>query len=372
MAALLLARRGLTTLLIERRTFPRDKVCGGCLNARAIDALSNTGLNSLLNGSTAAPLDSVRWRSPRRAASIPVPGGTAILRSEFDDRLAQGAQAAGATVLTGISADVSAELFDDCRRIQLRGGDRSKWSVDARVVLACDGLGNSSLAALAEFRHRVHPRARVGAGGVLDHSDDAFDDLPRGVICMSLGAAGYVGRVRLGDGRVNVAAALDVRAVRSLGPVGVVNQILTACGRRELPSIAAASIRGTMPLMRRARTVAAGRVLLLGDASGYAEPFTGDGMALALETAIAAAPIAVAAQKGWSGQLARQWEGTVHRIAAPRRLACRTLVGLCRRPFTADLALSLMSRVPGAFASLASRMNRCSNILTDVHQWECT
>jgi 2-polyprenyl-6-methoxyphenol hydroxylase-like FAD-dependent oxidoreductase len=272
-------------------------------------------------------------------------------------------------MLTGVSATVSSQSLEDRRRIVLHGGGGSQISVEARVVLACDGLGSSSLSALPAFRHRVHPHARVGVGAALDGIED---ELPRGAIRMCLGESGYVGRVRLSDGRVNVAAALDPGALRTLGPAGAINRILSACGQQELPPQASDRFRGTMPLMRQAQNVAAGRVLLLGDACGYVEPFTGDGMALALETAMAAVPVALAAQEVWTDQLARQWQLTVRRIAASRRVACRALAGLCRSPLATDIALAFATRAPGVFASLVARMDRRPKVFKESHQWECT
>ena len=110
----------------------------------------------------------------------------------------------------------------------------------------------------------------------------------------------------------------------------------------------------------------------LGDVGGYVEPFVGDGMAIALETAVAVVPLVLASQRGWSTHLARVWQRSVHRITARRRFACQALAGLCRHPLTADIALAVASRAPASLAWLVAWMNQLSRELKDLQPWECT
>ena len=66
--ARLLAARGLSVLLVDRATFPRDKVCGCCLNGVAVDALERTGLGGLL-GDLGAHRDAGRLVNKTRILS---------------------------------------------------------------------------------------------------------------------------------------------------------------------------------------------------------------------------------------------------------------------------------------------------------------
>ena len=59
-----LARRGRRVLLVDRATFPRSKVCGGCLNGAAIRTLERLGLGRVLEG--ALPLDDAPCRGRGR------------------------------------------------------------------------------------------------------------------------------------------------------------------------------------------------------------------------------------------------------------------------------------------------------------------
>jgi flavin-dependent dehydrogenase len=86
--------------------------------------------------------------------------------------------------------------------------------------------------------------------------------------------------------------------------------------------------------------VASERVFLVGDSAGYVEPFTGEGMAAALESAAAMMPFVVHAARAWSQQLAANWQ-TVHReTVRDRQRTCQTLAWILRRPWATSAALS--------------------------------
>jgi flavin-dependent dehydrogenase len=194
----------------------------------------------------------------------------------------------------------------------------------------------------------------VGAAAVVDR---ASRDLPSGTICLAFGQGGYVGRVRLGDDRMCVAAAVDPALLRRQGPLGALQGLLAACGAEELPGAPHLHVLGTLPLTRRARHVAAERLLLVGDACGYVEPLTGEGMAAAIDLALAAAPLAAEiAGSAWHGRFARAWRQTVRRSTLPRSLVCRALTGVARRPPLASAALAAVSWSPRTAARAVARM----------------
>lgn len=79
-----LALQGLQTLLVERQTWPRNKVCGGCLNGHALSVLRAIGLERTLNDSRAAPLTRLIMHAQKKSAEVNLPGGVAVNRLEFD------------------------------------------------------------------------------------------------------------------------------------------------------------------------------------------------------------------------------------------------------------------------------------------------
>ena len=146
---------------------------------------------------------------------------------------------------------------------------------------------------------------------------------------MACGAGGYTGLVRLEDGRLDVAAAFDAAWVRAAGGPGrAAARLLREAGWPAPDRLEALPWRGTPALTRRPRRVAAERLFVVGDAAGYVEPFTGEGMAWALASGAAVAPLAARAVT-WRPELARRWADLHSRVvgrrqssAGPRRRCC--------------------------------------------------
>jgi flavin-dependent dehydrogenase len=89
------------------------------------------------------------------------------------------------------------------------------------------------------------------------------------------------------------------------------------------------------------------RFFRLGDAAGYVEPFTGEGMAWALAAAEAVVPLARQAADDWRPGLARAWERRLaRRLAGPQR-RCRWVAWLLRSPLLTGWAVGLLARWPG-------------------------
>ncbi|MGB5136409.1 MAG: FAD-dependent oxidoreductase, partial [Prochlorococcaceae cyanobacterium] len=92
-----LARRGLRVLLVEKRRFPRWKVCGCCLNGQARAVLDALGLGELIERQGGVPLEGIRVGLGGRRADFPLPDGRALSRQRFDQALVQAAITAGAS-----------------------------------------------------------------------------------------------------------------------------------------------------------------------------------------------------------------------------------------------------------------------------------
>ncbi|MCL5270490.1 MAG: FAD-dependent monooxygenase, partial [bacterium] len=84
LAARELARVGASVLLVDQAAFPRRKVCGGCLNARALAALSEAGLARLPDRLGAVPLRELRVRTAGHVARIALPPSAALTSGELD------------------------------------------------------------------------------------------------------------------------------------------------------------------------------------------------------------------------------------------------------------------------------------------------
>lgn len=369
LAATLLARQGLRILLIERKKFPRDKVCGGCLSPDGVALLKQLSLNTVLTNSYAVPIEQLELRGQRRQFVTSMTGGAAILRSCFDEELAKVAIQSGAHLWMETTATITDGFDDGLRRIDLKSAQNSKQHIYARVVLACDGLGNNCVARLPKFRQIASRFARIGVGGLLEVSDSG---LPAGLLSMAIGKHGYVGRIKLGDGRVSLAAALNPIAVRQLGASAAVFSVLEQCQVANATRYGDCELRGTLPLTRRAACIADEGIFLVGDSAGYVEPFTGEGMTLAMQAAEAVIPLVMTAQSGWHPNIARKWHHIFHHLTDPRHALCRGLSVLCRQPWLVNTGLSVAWHAPRLLSTLVSSIHPAPQRMRNENTWDFT
>ena len=251
-----LALGGQRVLLLDRKRFPRRKVCGACLNHSSVTLLEELGLGDLLRESCGPELHRFDLRAGSRCLTLPLPTGRAISRAVLDQQLVAAARRAGVTFQDGVTATVG-ETRTDGRTVEWKsmtdgrvgpavlrragptdsavtfsgvnceGGPalQAIWShptttnavqqtATSKVVLAADGLGHPSLCDVSEIRERVVARSRIGAGCEVAEFPAEF--VP-GVIHMAVGRGGYVGLVRVESGALNIAAAFYARLVRDAG-----------------------------------------------------------------------------------------------------------------------------------------------------------
>lgn len=331
-SAYLAAKAGHRTLLLDANRFPRDKVCGGCLNPRALSALASIGLSDSIERCDPAPFDRLELVQRGRSAVVSLPPGVCVTRKAMDMALVDRAMAAGAKFEPGSRCKVQTRDSDSHRVVRVSRLDGTHHEVQARVVLACDGLGHPSLSDLAEFHTTIQPQSRLGIGGAVE-SPRLESQVPEGAIVMAVAEEGYVGLARAENRLVNVAAAIDASCVsRDKSLLEILRAILHSAGLDgdALPDEVA--LRGTRPITQYATKLASERVFVVGDAAGYVEPFTGEGMAAAIEGAIAIAPFVDRALNNYTEQLANKWHQEHTRRLRSRQRACRMIAWGVRHP----------------------------------------
>jgi len=378
-AALRLAAAGARVLLIDRGGMPRWKVCGCCLSVAAVDELRllgcGTGDESRLPFD-ALPLDSVSVAHGGRAAVLPLPGGGVVSRDILDAGLVRAAIAAGCHWLPQAhvaSIDENATGAQEvAATLSVRmpaGAAMTSHRITAdRIVLATGladhvriAVSDSTIVALAsEDGRHVAAENRIGLGATLP-ADAA--DLPFGKLVMAVGREGYCGVVRLEDGRLDIAAAVSRESLgRGADPARVVAAIVAeAVGRASLPmptttTLAAAAFRATPPLTRSAPLVSGptGRILRCGDAAGYVEPFTGEGIGWALASGRLVAEALLDDEPGEGVPLrspaaaAARYRESHHRRFAAVHARCRRVALALRRPGVVMAAVQAARVAPWA------------------------
>ena len=346
------ARHGASVLLVDKACFPRAKVCGACLNLQALSTLAAVGLGGLVERCGAIPLASMKLAVSGAQASVSLPG-KALSRAVFDAALVDAAVVAGAHFLPETHAYL-APVVGPTRTLVLRHKGHESRAC-GRVVLGADGLGGRLLAGDADHRTVVAADSRLGAG-VITKDYPAF--FGRGTVYMACGKGGYVGLVRIENGRLNIAASLDaafVKQARGLGKAAAA--ILRVAGFPLVDRLEALDWHGTPLLTRHVLYPAADRVFLLGDAASYVEPFSGEGMAWALASAVAVAPFALRACRDWNPSLVRKWSMCYRHTIIRRQRVCRAAAKVLRQPNLVRLIVGALTHFPVLAAPVVRYVN---------------
>ncbi|MEY4171606.1 MAG: hypothetical protein RLZ94_2679 [Actinomycetota bacterium] len=340
MAAITAAKAGARVALLERTRFPREKVCGCCIAPRGIAVLTEAGLGHVLHG--AARLTGVRLASAGSSVWIERDSGVALSRGALDARLARAAMELGIEVEHGTSATVG---VDGVVRAIHDGAERT---LRPAACIVADGLAGRSLDGHPSASWGVSRGSRVGLGAILP---PGAIDLRRGEVLMHVEAGGYVGAVELEDGRIDVAAAMDHHVLRREGPAHAMSARLGEAVTSRA-AIDAARWTGTPWLTRRRTSLAMPGILVAGDAAGYVEPFTGEGMSWALASGHAAGQLA--ARMVHDARCWTEWPARWADLLKRDRWRCAVMSRALRSPRSVHAAIAMARLWP----TLATRIAR--------------
>jgi len=351
--ALLLARAGLAVTLVERATFPRRKICGEYLNSGAVAALDRIGALGEVRAE-AFPLHGVRLVPPH-APAVELPfthGALACARETLDAILLRAAVFAGVTVVHGRVE----ELLHDRGRIagvRVRNDDGANDEIRARWTVGADGCG-SIVARHARLTRRSWRAPRFAVGGHYT----GFGDLG-GFVEMYVGGGAYFALNPLSQNMTNVMVVVPKTALAKWsgfvdeGVAGKAAEL--GRGHRSFANAQRVGSRAAIgPLAHSVRAPVGDGVILIGDAAGFLNPFTGQGVYLALTSAENAAQAIVASAAGRSREesaFAAYAQQRRTDFAARRRLSAA--VGwLIDVPPVARRAAAKLARRPGLAATM--------------------
>src|SRR5262249_33511157 len=139
-------------------------------------------------------------------------------------------------------------------------------------------------------------------------------------------------------------------------------RILDEIGWPAIPGLRELDWHGTPTLTRQPARPAGARVLAVGDAAGYVEPFTGEGIGWAMASGAAVVPVAIRAVRSWHPSLGDEWAAIQARAAHSRRL-CRAMTWVSRHPLLARVMIGAVGQLPWLAEPFVRRVGRGSRYL---------
>jgi flavin-dependent dehydrogenase len=355
--AALFAQQGRRVLLVDKARFPRPKACAEYVSPGGVAILDRLG---------ALPrIETTGKRRWLRGMAIIAPSGRAHLA---ECRAADGQPRRGLSVarlvldliLLEVAADRGAEIHQGCVvRDVLRDGPRvtgvashTGERIKADLVVGADGLHSVVARQLGLSHDSLWPRRL----GLIAHY--AGVDWPEDYGQIVVGSTGYAGAAPLDhDGLVTLGVVRAMPSTRLGSPAAALQ-----AGLSRFPSLASrlshasltSPIIGIGPLARRARRVAGPGFALVGDAAGFFDPFTGEGIYRALRGAelLTACPDTYA-------------EARATAFRAKERLAALLQV-LVQAPRLTDFAVGRLRSRPGVAAELATMVGDLCPARLDV------
>ena len=345
-AAAWAARAGLDVLLVDAAVFPRDKSCGDGLTPRAVAELQHLGLGDYLRGRTVNR--GLRAHGFGQTLELPWPGGhlpdwgSAVPRTELDDRIRNTAIQDGAVAVDGVRAvdvrlengRVAAVSFKDadsvvrevaCRRLVVADGVRSpvgrklgrEWHRDTVYGVAGRAYINSSRA--DDSWISSHLELRDEQGGILSGYGWIF---PLGL-----------GNAPDGSSEINIGVGTLATAAR---PANIALKPLMSFyteERRtefELSGELRAPSSALLPMGGAVSGVAGPNWALIGDAAGCVNPLNGEGIDYGLETGRLLVELMI--ERGPDAHLGQAWPNLLKHHYGEAFSIARRLAGFVTVP----------------------------------------
>jgi geranylgeranyl reductase family protein len=312
--ALYAARYGLRTLLLDKSRFPRDKVCGDGMTGRAISILRDLGLEAAVGNLPGVRFRKMLFGSARhveaeidlnRARNRELVTGYVIRRQVFDHFLLKSARAAGTTCVEGFTVDdLIWENGKVCGVAGHDSGSGTRQEYRAHIVVGADGY--RSIIARKVGTYAIHPAHWIVAIRRYYRNVARLSDCIE-LHYVSAVTPGYFWIFPLDNGLANVGIGMVSSAMKKKRVH--LTQALDQTIRDQFfaPRFADAvpaekPVGWHLPLGSTHRPCWGPGYLLVGDAAGLIDPFTGEGIANAMYSGrIAAQAAATAVRKGEAG-----------------------------------------------------------------------
>jgi flavin-dependent dehydrogenase len=342
------ARQGLSTVVFDRQALPADKACGEGLAPPGLRELEALGARQYLTPADCAPIVGIRYLQEDgtdvSGRFTPAPG-LGIRRTALAAALTRTAREAGVVLQERCGV---ANVVRSPERVLLTTAAGEE--VEARLLVAADGLASplrqaqgldEPLKAQAprRFGLRQHFRVRPWSEFVEIH--------------LARGLEAYV--TPAGNDRVGVAFLWEHGKVDGSISFPSLLHRFPALRERLEGASPDSQARGAGPFLRKVRGRSLDRFVLVGDAAGYVDAITGEGLTLALRAASALGQLLpqVLAQ-GASRASLLPYERAVARHYWRYALSVRMMLTIARYPALRVRVLHGLARYPGIFEALVN------------------
>ncbi len=380
-AAILLTEAGWSVALIERKSFPRRKVCGEYLSATNWPLLSRLGIGHVFAEMAGPPVreTAIFVRNRTFVAALPQPAGRApwgraLAREHLDTLLVERARELGAT------------LFQPAHCSQLRSSNEGKFATievapgQAKEILAplvIMAHGSWDIGSLPTQRQAVRPRP----GDWLAFKAHFHESkLPHGLMPLLCFSGGYGGMVHVGEGRASLSCCIQrwqfERLARLAGESAgetVLTHILESCPVLQ-PVLDGAVLDGAW--------LAAGAIqpgirpryrdgaFVIGNAAGEAHPVVAEGISMAMQSAWLLAQRLILHGRAIGDprvrqHVARAYSTAWRRAFAPRIYAAAAIAHWASRPWLVRATGPLLRAFP-ALVTCGARLSGKSHLV--VHE----
>ena len=351
----LLTQRSVDTLLLDKASFPREKICGDYLNPGTVRLLDQLNLLDEVRAAGAQRLWGMTVTSPDGTtftAEFPAiaasngasPFALSISRTILDTLLLKWARDLGVRCVEGFR--VTDLMWENGRVCGVTGigptGPETYWG---QIVVGADGRGS----VVARRLNLYQPHPTLHRMALVAYYEGVSELADHGMI--SVGDRSYCILNPIGDRLINGSIVVDQGIVH--GWKGRLEELFDVT-LQEFPSAIRAltdtqrrgPIRCLGPLAFRASRSAKAGALLIGDAAGFYDPFTGEGVGHALCSAqLAAHAIASALAEG-AGSLTetrlKRFDQQQRKILQNRERLGAALQAIIRRPGAANAAARLL------------------------------
>jgi geranylgeranyl reductase family protein len=368
-AALALAKQGVKAVMVDKATFPRDKVCGDALSGkvmRVLDRLAPDVGEALRADARQFPSWGVTFTSPGgRSLRVPfsrhtgegTAPGSIMPRMDFDQLLFDKAGTAkGMEVIQGVTLNNFTLMADGW----LVTDQAKSTSIHARLVIAADGANSHFARHVAgiEMEPRHHcAGVRAYYSGVSELDPQGFIEL----IFLKELLPGYLWIFPLPNGRANVGLGLrsDVVRKRRTDLKATLKELIASHPQLK-HRFANAQLEGPiqglgLPLASKRRALSGPGYLLVGDAGHLIDPFTGEGISHAMISGMHAGDVAAEWLNGTtvlSAYDARVWKRLGKELAISTRLQ-----QLANHPWLFNLVVNKAVKNPALADTISSMFN---------------